>query len=313
MIVTDAMPKRVRVHSIRKNVVLYLMLLPGLAYLIVNNYLPMAGLVVAFKSYNFRSGIFGSPWTGLDNFVYLFKTDAAYLITRNTLLYNLSFIALTTFIAVIMAILLNEVRSKRSIKIYQTTVLLPYLISMIIVSYIVFALFSSENGLVNKFIIPFFNRLPVRWYSERKYWPAILTITYLWKNFGFYTIIYYASVIAIDYDYYEAAILDGASKMRQVVNITLPLIRPVIVAMVLLAIGRVFYSDFGLFYQVPRDSGALYSVTNTIDTYVYRALINLGDVGMSSAACLYQSVVGFMLVLCANLLVRKIDPDSALF
>lgn len=296
-----------------KNTMLYCMMIPGLAYLVINNYLPMIGLVVAFKNYNYRGGIFGSPWCGADNFVYLFKTDSAYLITRNTLLFNLSFIALTTLVAVTMAILLNEINSKRYIKGYQTTILMPYLISMIIASYIVFALLSSDNGLFNKSILPAFGIEPIRWYSEPRYWPAILIITYLWKNFGFYTVIYYASVIAIDTDYYEAATLDGASKMRQIVSITLPIIRPVIISMVLLSIGRIFYSDFGLFYQVPRDSGALYSVTNTIDTYVYRALINLGDVGMSSAACVYQSIVGLLMVVGANALVRKVDPESAMF
>lgn len=296
-----------------KNKALYLMMLPGLIYLLVNNYLPMAGLVVAFKNYDYSKGIFGSDWAGIQNFIFLFKTSSAYLITRNTILYNVAFIVINTAVGVFLAVMLNEIKRRFTIKLFQTFILLPYLISMIVVSYIVFAIFSTDTGYVNNSILPMLGIKPVSWYSEPKYWSAILVIVNTWKQFGFLTIVYYASVIAIDYEYFEAAILDGAGKLKQIRYITLPMIRPVIITMTLLSIGRIFYSDFGLFYQVPRDSGALYTVTNTIDTYVYRALITLGDVGMASAACFYQSVVGFILVLLANLGVRKIDPDNAMF
>lgn len=235
------------------------------------------------------------------------------MITRNTILYNLLFIALNTVIGVCIAILLNEVRKKTALKVYQTVILLPYLFSMIIISYVVFAFLSTDTGLLNKGILQPLGMAPVSWYNEAKYWPIILPIVNTWKAFGFQSIIFFATVVAIDNSYFEAAQLDGASKLQQIWFITLPFLKPVVIMMTLLAVGKIFYSDFGLFYQVTQNSGAIFSTTNTIDTYVYRALTQMGDVGMASAVGVYQSVVGFILVLVVNLVVKKLSPEDAMF
>ncbi len=302
-----------RKKQFKRYLPLFLMMLPGLAYLILNNYAPMFGLIIAFKNINFAQGILGSDWIGFKNFEYLFKTTDAYIITRNTLLYNGGFIILNLVLSVGIAILLNEIRSKLMARFYQSVVLLPYLISMVIVSYLVYAVLSIETGFMNNTVLPLLGLDEISWYSEAKYWPYILTIVNVWKSIGFLCVVYLAAIIGIDQEYYEAATLDGATKWQQIKAITLPLIAPVITMMTLLAIGRIFYSDFGLFYQVPMDAGALSDTTNVIDTYVYRGLMQLGDIGMSSAAGLYQSLVGFILVLLANFIVRKINRDNALF
>lgn len=299
--------------SILRYYPLFLMALPGLVYFFINNYLPMAGLIVAFKDYNFRLGIWGSRFIGFENFRFLFRTRDAFIITRNTLLYNAGFIVLNTFFAVTIAIILNEVRFKFASRFYQTVILLPYLISMIIVSYLAFSLLSTDQGFIDKTILPMFGKNPVSWYAEAAYWPVILNIVSLWKSFGFYTVIYLSAVVGIDRAYYEAAELDGANKMQVVFKITIPHITPVVSVMVLLAVGRIFYSDFGLFYRVPMNSGPLFNATNVIDTYVYRGLILLGDIGMTAAAGLYQAIVGFILVFVTNLIVRRVNPENALF
>lgn len=298
---------------IRQTYPLYLMMLPGALYLLINNYFPISGLVVAFKDYDYGKGIWGSDWSGLKNFEFLFKNSAAWVITRNTILYNLLFIALNTVIGVCIAILLNEVRKKTALKVYQTVILLPYLFSMIIISYVVFAFLSTDTGLLNKGILQPLGMASVSWYNEAKYWPIILPIVNTWKAFGFQSIIFFATVVAIDSSYFEAAELDGASKLQQIWFITLPFLKPVVIMMTLLAVGKIFYSDFGLFYQVTQNSGAIFSTTNTIDTYVYRALTQMGDVGMASAVGVYQSVVGFILVLVVNLVVKKLSPEDAMF
>ncbi|MEV5030296.1 ABC transporter permease [Paenibacillus sp. LPE1-1-1.1] len=297
----------------KKYAPLFLLMVPGLAYLIINNYLPMFGMIIAFKDINYAKGILGSDWIGFKNFEYLFKTTDAYIITRNTILYNVLFILINTVGAIATAILLNEVRKKFFQRFYQSIIILPHLISMVIVSYLVYAMLSSDTGFINNTILPIFGMDNISWYSEKQYWPYILTIVNIWKGVGFLSVVYLASIISIDPEYYEAATLDGASRWQQIRTITLPLIMPVITMMTLLAIGRIFYSDFGLFYQVPMDSGVLAETTNVIDTYVYRALMNLGDVGMSSAAGVYQSIVGFVLVIVSNYIVRKYNKENALF
>ncbi|AEI40281.1 ABC transporter permease [Paenibacillus mucilaginosus] len=292
---------------------LYLMMIPGIAYLLINNYLPMFGLVIAFKDINFAKGIWGSDWVGLQNFKFLFQTSDAYVITRNTILYNLAFIVINLIVGVGLAILLNEIKSKFASRLYQTVIILPFLISMVLVSYLVYSLLSMESGFMNKTILPLLGVGPVSWYNEPKYWPIILTAVEVWKGAGYACIIYLAAIIGIDPEYYEAATLDGASKWQQIRKITIPLIMPVIIMLTLLAIGRIFYSDFGLFYQVPMNSGALFSTTNVIDTYVFRGLLQLGNIGMSAAAGFYQSLVGFVLVLASNYIVRKFNKENALF
>ena len=292
---------------------LYLMMLPALLYLLINNYIPMAGMVIAFKKLNFAKGIWASPWAGLKNFKFLFASKDAWIITRNTLLYNVAFILVNMVVGIAIAILITEVRNTKLKKIYQSAILLPFLMSMVILSYIVYALLSAENGLVNNSILPLFHIDPIQWYQKPKYWPAVLIIANCWKGVGYGCLIYIASLIGIDPSFYEAARLDGASKWQEITKITLPSLVPTIITLLLLSIGRIFYSDFGLFYQVPMNSGPLIDVTNTIDTYVYRGLMELNNIGMASAAGLYQSLVGFALVLIANLIVRRLDENSALF
>ncbi len=289
---------------------LYLMMLPGLIYLIINNYLPIGGLVMAFKQFDYSKGIFGSPWAGLKNFKFLFATRDAFIMIRNTLGYNAVFIVLGTVLAIAVAVIMNELRSKSAQKVYQVFILIPYLISMVVVSYIGYAFLSTDAGFINKSIL---GGQRLNWYMTPKYWPFILTFIYLWKTFGYNSIIYYATVIGIDTSLYEAAEIDGANRWQSLWHVTLPGLRPTIITLTLLAIGRVFYSDFGLFYQVPMDSGLLYDVTTTIDVYVYKGLIILNDVGRSAAAGFFQSICGFILVMAANLVVTKLDKDSALF
>ena len=292
---------------------LYLMMLPALLYLLINNYIPMAGMVTAFKKLNFAKGIWASPWAGLKNFKFLFASKDAWIITRNTLLYNVAFILINMVVGIAIAILITEVRNTKLKKIYQSAILLPFLMSMVILSYIVYALLSAENGLVNNSILPLFHIDPIQWYQKPKYWPAILIIANCWKGVGYGCLIYIASLIGIDPSFYEAARLDGASKWQEITKITLPSLVPTIITLLLLSIGRIFYSDFGLFYQVPMNSGVLFPTTNVIDTYVYRTLIEQGNISMSSAAGVYQSLVGFCVVMLSNWIVRKVDKDQALF
>ncbi|MHA2852411.1 ABC transporter permease [Paenibacillus lautus] len=307
------MTRRSGLKQFRKYTPLYLLMLPGIAYLIINNYAPMFGMFIAFKNINFSAGIFESDWIGFKNFEYLFKTTDAFIITRNTILYNAAFIVIGTVLSIAVAILLNEIRVKVLSRFYQSVIVLPHLISFVVVGYLVYAALSLETGFMNKTILPLFGIESISWYTEPKYWPVILTVVQLWKSVGFSCIIFLASIISIDPEYYEAARLDGASKWRQIQSITIPLITPVIVMLTLLSIGRMFYSDFGLFYQVPMNSGMLNDTTNVIDTYVYRSLMIMGDIGMASAAGVYQSIVGFVLVLSANYIVRKFNRENALF
>ena len=308
---TAAKPRKKRVQT-KMTLALFSMMLPGFIYLLINNYIPMAGLTIAFKRFDCSKGIWGSEWCGFDNFTYLFKTQDAVNIIRNTIGYNLVFIILGNVLAVAVAIMLNNLRGQMNKKIYQTVILIPYLISMVVVSYIVFGFLSQENGFLNKLIVSMGGD-PISWYTISKYWPFILVIVNLWKGFGYSSILYYATVIGIDSSLYEAATVDGANKWKQIWHVTLPGLKGTIITMVLLNLGRMFYTDFGLFYQVPMRSGLISSVTDTIDVFVYKGLTQLNDVGRASAAGFLQSVLGFVLVLTANYIVRKIDEDNALF
>ena len=304
--------KYVKIKKMKRFLPIYLMMIPGFLYLIINIYIPMFGIIVAFKNYNYSLGIFGSKWNGLKNFKFLFKTKDAFTITRNTLVYNAVFIILGNSLGILIAILLNEIRSKMAKKTYQTIILLPLLLSIVIVSYIVYGIFSTEFGIANHMLTSL-GKDRISWYSTPKYWPFILTFINLWKNMGYNTVLYYATLIGIDVSYYEAAVVDGASRWQRIRYITIPSLIPTITIMVLMAISRIFYSDFGLFYQVPLNSGPLIDVTNTIDTYVYRGLRENSNIGMSAAAGLYQSVVGFIMVIAANTLVKRMGNGNELF
>lgn len=291
---------------------LYFMMLPSLVYIFINNYIPMAGIVVAFKKYNVRDGMFGSAWCGLDNFQFLFQTEDALIMIRNTLLYNVAFIIVNQLVGLILAIMISDVINKGLKKLYQSSILLPFLLSMVVVSYIVFAFLSQENGMFNS-ILKSMGKDIVYWYQDTRPWPFILIFVNCWKGVGYGSLIYIAGIAGIDPAFYEAAELDGANKWQQITKITIPCLTPQIITLVLMAVGRIFASDFGLFYQIPQNSGSLFNVTQTIDTYVYRALISAGGIGRSSAAGVFQSVVGFTLVMISNGIVRKVSSENAMF
>lgn len=288
---------------------LILMILPGVAYLIVNNYLPMYGITIAFKNLNYAKGILGSDWVGFKNFEFLFKSKDFFMIIRNTILYNIVFIFGGLVASLSIAVMMTEIGKMKIAKAIQPIICFPNMVSIVIVAYLVYG-FLGGDGWINNTLL---GGDGISWYSQPQYWPFILTIVHFWKGAGYGSIIYIATMSGIDPGLYEAARLDGATKWQQIKMITLPIIRPMIILMLLMSIGRIFSSDFGLFLQVPMDSGALYSTTQTIDTYVYRALMKLNDVSMSSAASVFQSILGFLLVMLSNLLVRKIDPESSLF
>lgn len=299
--------------KIKKVLPYYLMVVPGLIYLIINNYIPMFGVIIAFKKMNYKKGIFGSDWAGLENFEFLFRTKDAWTITRNTIAYNIVFFIVGTITAVTLAILINEIAIKKLAKFYQTVVLLPFLMSWVVVSYLVFAFLSADTGFVNNTLLPAFGLDPINWYNDKTYWPLILVVVNTWKAVGYSMIIYLSSIVGISQDYYEAARIDGATKWKQIRFITLPLLKTTIITLFILSVGQVFRSDFGLFYQVTKNSGPLYEYTRTIDVYVYQALMKNSDYAMSSAAGVYQSVVGFFLIIIANKIVKKNHPNSALF
>lgn len=290
----------------------YLMGIPGFIYLLINNYLPLAGLQIAFKQFNYRDGMWGSKWNDFENFTYLLGSNDIKIILRNTILYNLVFIVVGMVLGVAVAILLNEVRNKIAQQFYQTVILLPYLMSMVIVAYLAYAYLAPESGMING-ILSALGMDKIDFYREPKFWPFILLFINQWKSIGFGMILYYSSLVGISKDYYEAAMLDGASKWQQIRYITLPLLKPTIITLLILNCGNIMRSDFGLFYQVPQNSGMLYNVTDTIDTYVYRMLMINNDIGVSSAAGFIQSIVGFVLVLTVNAIIRKLDKDNALF
>ena len=286
------------------------MLVPGLIYLLINNYIPMVGILLAFKKIDYTVGIFQSPWCGFDNFRYLFSSRTAWIITRNTVLYNLAFIVIGIFTGMLVGICLFAVTKKAVQTFFQTSILLPQLISMIVVAYIVYAFLSNEAGFIN---ISILGGTDVNFYGETKLWPFLLVFVNNWKQIGYNSIIFLSSIVGIDRGLYEAAQVDGCSPWQQITKITIPQLKPTIITLTLLQVGRVFYSDFGLFYQVPLDSGALYNVTNTIDTYVYRSLMVLNNISSASAASAFQAVCGFVLVFTVNLIVRKLDRENALF
>lgn len=296
----------------RRALPLTIMALPGLIAMFLFRYLPMGGLILAFENYKVNLGMFRSPFNGLDNFKFLFQTKDVWVITRNTIGYNLLFIILDLVIPVTLAIVLNELHGRKKAKAYQTIFMAPYFLSWVVVSFIGYALMSRDAGLLNQ-IITFFGGKPVTWYSSPQYWPYILIIFHVWKVVGYTAVMYQASVVGISEDYYEAALVDGATKWQQIWHITIPCLKTMMITLSILAVGRMFYSDFGLFYQLPRNTGVLFPVTNVVDTYVYRALKETNNISMASAANFYQSILGFIMIVSVNYIVRKIDKDSAIF
>lgn len=292
---------------------LYVMALPTVIFLIIFAYMPMIGLVMAFQDYNVNLGMFGSKFVGFANFKYLFTTTDAWIITRNTVCYNVVFMVVNNCLAMAMAMLLSELTARRYAKVLQTVYMLPYFLSWTVVAIVVTAFLDRDKGLVNQIIKAMGGAGKTNWYQQKALWPFLLVGINAWKGVGYGTVLYLAVISGISHDFYEAAVLDGATKLQQAWYITLPQLRMVLCISIILAMGSIFRADFGLFYSVTQDSGRIYAVTDVIDTYIYRGLTKLANVGMSTAAGMYQSVVGLIMVLIANKVVTKIDPDSAMF
>ena len=295
-----------------------LLSLPTVLWYLCFCYLPLFGIVMAFKKYRLIPGkgflyslFVGSKWVGLDNFRYLFMNPQMGLAVRNTVLYNLVFLLLDLALPVVLAIALSYLRSGRLRSAAQTAAMLPHFLSWMIVSYFAFAFLSTDRGLLNS-LLRGFGRQAVSWYQEPGSWPWLLTLTHLWKSFGYSMVLYYSYVIGIDQALYESAAIDGAGTASMIRHITLPQLKGVIVTMGLLSLGGIFTSDFGLFYQVPRNSGAILSATETVDVYIYKALMDQANYGFSEAGSLLQSGIGCALLLGANFLVRRVDQEVGL-
>lgn len=298
--------------ELRRNKSLWLMALPGVLLLLVFSYLPMIGSLIAFQDYRAARGLTGSEWVGFENFRFLFSTGDAWRLTFRTMGYNAAFIAFDQVAGLIIALCLNEVRTRWISRSYQTLLFIPFFLSWVVVSYLSFAILKTDGGALNNGLTAI-GAEPVRWYGSPQYWPPLLILINFWKNVGLSVTIYLAGMVAINPEYYDAAKVDGAGKLQQIRFITLPLLVPLITIIVLLGMGRILKADFGLFYNVPQNSSQLFSVTDVLDTYVFRALRVQGNVGMASAAGLYQAIVSFVLVIAANRIIRRIDPDRALF
>ena len=292
---------------------LTLLAVPGTAALLAIYYIPMFGLIIPFKRIDYSKGIFGSDWVSpiFKNFEFFFKSNDAVRITSNTLSMNFCFILITVLVSVGLALMMYQF-SARKVKVFQTCMFVPYFISWVVASYVVYALLCPDMGVMSvmckKLGIPIPN-----FYNSPHYWRIIMPIAYLWKNVGYMTLLYYATLLGMDTHLLEAAAIDGASKKQRTWYIMLPYLKPTVVLMVLLQTGKIFNADFGMFYFLPRNSGTLYPVTDVIDTYVYRALRDTGDIGMASAMGLFQTIAGFATLYAVNLIVRKIDSDNALF
>ena len=312
------MNKRKKKFLTRDDIELTLLSLPTLIWFIIFSFIPMIGILIAFKDFRILPGqgfigsLISSENVGLKNFEFLFKTPDAAVIIRNTVLYNILFIIIGTVIPVVLAIAITQLYSKKLAKVCQTAMFLPHFLSWVVVSYFVFSFLSYDKGIFNQILVKF-GKEPIQWYMENKYWPYIIIFMNTWKGMGYGMVVYLAAITGIDQSYYEAALIDGAKKWDQIKYITIPLIKPIIIIMFIMAVGNIFKSDFGLFYQVPRNSGLLFNTTATIDTYVYKAIEGTGSMAMSSAASFLQSVIGCITIIIANAIVKKIDGENGLF
>ncbi len=308
-----------RMEKYKKTLVLLTMVAPAAIWLLLLRYLPMGGIVLAFKNYKlnprnptFVGSLISSKWVGFDNFKYLFKTGDAWVMVRNTLAYNIVFIILGVIIPVAFAIMMNEFTKKFVKKAYQTMMFFPYFLSWVVVSYFLNAFLDPQYGMVPAMQAAA-GKTATSWYTTPGPWPYILVFANLWKNVGYSTVLYLAAITGIDANQYEAAAIDGATKWQQMLYVTIPHLRTMIAILFIMNVGKIFASDFGLFYNVPMQNGALFSVTQTIDTYVYRAYMATGNPGQSSAAGLLQNILGFICIMTANGIVKKLDPDSSMF
>lgn len=300
------------IHELWKNGWYYMMALPGLLFFIIFSYLPLPGIIIAFKDYRFADGIFGSKWVWFDNFKFFFNGEYAWRTTFNTLFINANYIIFGTLFAVAFALLLNEVKNGLLKRLYQSFMFLPYFFSAIVVGDFVYLIFSTKFGVANQ-LLELANRTPIDWYSSAQYWVSILVGVFIWKNTGYAVVMYLATIVGIDDELYEAAALDGASRWQMIRHITLPLLIPTIIILTLLSIGKMFYGDFQTIYSIVGDNGLLFATTDVIDTYVFRAVKSVGDISMPAAVGLYQSVCGFITVIVCNWAVKKYNNEHSLF
>jgi putative aldouronate transport system permease protein len=304
--------RKSRLGVFRDNFELSTMLIPGIIFFVIFSYMPMLGVIIAFKDYRNNLGIFGSEWVGFQNFKFFFTSQDAFRIARNTVGYGLVFILLEIVTAVTIAILLYEIKNKLALKYFQTTMILPYFFSWVIVGYITYILLEPNMGVLNH-ILQFFGTQGINWYLEPKYWIVILPLVNTWKNVGLKCIMYYAALMGIDEQLFEAATVDGASKWKQIRYITIPSLVPLMIVLTILNVGSVIKGDFGLFYNIPRNVGLLYPTTDIIDTYIYRGLQTGDDIGITTAVGLFQSFVGLIMVVATNKIAKKISPENSLF
>lgn len=298
--------------ELKNNWPLMVMALPGLIVVFVINYMPMPGIILAFKNYKAAKGVWGSDWVGFKNFQFLFSSGMAWQFIRNTLVLNILFIFVGQVCALVMAVLLNEIYTRYISKIFQAVLFFPHFVSWVIVGYFTYAFLNSDSGFVNS-VLQSMGQQPINWYSSPQYWVAILVFLSVWKGLGYFTIIYLAGMLNLNPEYFEAARIDGANRLQEVWYINLPLIRPLVIINVLLAVGRIFFANFDFIYNVTRDSSMLLSSVNVIDTFIYRSLSSVGNFNLAAAAGFFQAVMGLVLILLANWVVSKIDKDQTLF
>ncbi|SDX99875.1 sugar ABC transporter permease [Paenibacillus sp. CF384] len=299
-------------YELRKNRTLFLMALPAIALILLIAYIPMAGIILAFKDYRFNLGVFGSPWNGFENFKYFFTSGTGLLVTRNTILYNMLNLVTSQLFAIMIAIFINEMRGRYFKKISQSIIFLPFFISWTIVGVFVFNIFNYETGTLNT-VLKALNLDPVNLYSMPYVWVLIICFFNSWKWVGYTSVIYIASIVSIDSECFEAAEMDGANIFQKIFYITIPSIMPTIFIIFLLNLGRILRGDFQMFYQIVGNNGQLFDATDVIDTFVFRSLITSGDIAMPAAATFYQSVLCFVTIMVVNGIIRKTKPDNALF
>ncbi|ASA20764.1 sugar ABC transporter permease [Paenibacillus donghaensis] len=298
--------------DLKQNRVLYLMFVPIAIYYVIFSYIPMGGIVMAFQSYTLKGGLFSSPWVGFENFDYFFSSGKAWLVTRNTVVYNVIFLTAYTCFSLGAAIFLSEIQKKWFKKLSQTLMFLPYFISWVTVSAFVYNFLNYEYGIVNK-MLEYFNIAALDIYSETSYWYILLPFLYVWKWVGYGSVLYLAAIVGIDQEIYEAATIDGATRFQKITKITLPLLKPTMIILILLGLGRIMRGEFDMFYQLIGNNGRLMDATDIIDTLAFRSLIGTADFGMASSVGVYQSVLTLIIILTANWLVRRYDKDQALF
>ncbi len=311
----NAAPKKKKqgfIFELKKNKALFLMLSPAIIFFITFQYYPMSGIVLAFKKYHFNKGIWGSPWVGFENFDFFFRSGNAFNITKNTVVYNLIFIVTGLILQILVALIIYELSSKFIKKYVQGAMLIPYFISWVVVGTFVYNLLNYEYGVVNN-VLSAFGMDPLNFYNSADAWPGILVFANNWKSIGYSSLIYLAALLGIDKTLYEAAKIDGATFSQRVRHITLPLLTPTIVTLLLLSIGQIFRGNFEMFYNLVGTNGVLYNATDVIDTYVFRALLQGSDMGMTTAIGLYQSVLCFVIIMSVNAIIKRVNKEYSLF